>query len=108
MIRRPPRSTLFPYTTLFRSATIHSGDSSTFTFYEKNNGNVPLTSPTVTATVSPAANAGSGCSPASATSGPLAVGETRTLTCTVSGITGDITVTETSSGTDTPGNTVSY
>src|SRR5258708_31881528 len=61
MIRRPPRSTLFPYTTLFRSATIHSGDSSTFTFYEKNNGNVPLTSPTVTATVSPAANAGSGC-----------------------------------------------
>src|SRR5687767_10816935 len=25
MIRRPPRSTLFPYTTLFRSAGIHSG-----------------------------------------------------------------------------------
>src|SRR5690242_20973631 len=24
MIRRPPRSTLFPYTTLFRSATRHS------------------------------------------------------------------------------------
>src|SRR2546426_3996487 len=24
MIRRPPRSTLFPYTTLFRSATFHS------------------------------------------------------------------------------------
>ena len=23
MIRRPPRSTLFPYTTLFRSATVH-------------------------------------------------------------------------------------
>src|SRR3712207_8804213 len=28
MIRRPPRSTLFPYTTLFRSRTsVHGGDS---------------------------------------------------------------------------------
>src|SRR3712207_8585431 len=27
MIRRPPRSTLFPYTTLFRSAGLHSLDS---------------------------------------------------------------------------------
>src|SRR5438132_10899060 len=26
MIRRPPRSTLFPYTTLFRSVTWHQGD----------------------------------------------------------------------------------
>src|SRR5256885_9730711 len=26
MIRRPPRSTLFPYTTLFRSGTFWSGD----------------------------------------------------------------------------------
>src|SRR2546426_3260598 len=26
MIRRPPRSTLFPYTTLFRSKTIHVAD----------------------------------------------------------------------------------
>src|SRR3712207_7190658 len=26
MIRRPPRSTLFPYTTLFRSARAHDGD----------------------------------------------------------------------------------
>src|SRR2546422_4013174 len=25
MIRRPPRSTLFPYTTLFRSRSIHTG-----------------------------------------------------------------------------------
>src|SRR5688572_15022238 len=25
MIRRPPRSTLFPYTTLFRSVTLHDG-----------------------------------------------------------------------------------
>src|SRR3712207_6882356 len=35
MIRRPPRSTLFPYTTLFRSlvlatATPHSGDEEAF------------------------------------------------------------------------------
>src|ERR1051325_4417966 len=27
MIRRPPRSTLFPYTTLFRSAAIHAMQS---------------------------------------------------------------------------------
>src|SRR5258705_4624321 len=26
MIRRPPRSTLFPYTTLFRSAEVHLAD----------------------------------------------------------------------------------
>src|SRR3712207_7699037 len=26
MIRRPPRSTLFPYTTLFRSAALRGGD----------------------------------------------------------------------------------
>src|SRR5438874_7459425 len=26
MIRRPPRSTLFPYTTLFRSAQLYGGD----------------------------------------------------------------------------------
>src|SRR2546430_10586155 len=26
MIRRPPRSTLFPYTTLFRSLTVRPGD----------------------------------------------------------------------------------
>src|SRR5690349_23887525 len=29
MIRRPPRSTLFPYTTLFRSPATHSGERST-------------------------------------------------------------------------------
>src|SRR3712207_7794883 len=28
MIRRPPRSTLFPYTTLFRSAAVHARASS--------------------------------------------------------------------------------
>src|SRR5256885_16874484 len=27
MIRRPPRSTLFPYTTLFRSPSLHSADA---------------------------------------------------------------------------------
>src|SRR2546430_13476437 len=27
MIRRPPRSTLFPYTTLFRSPRAHGGDA---------------------------------------------------------------------------------
>src|SRR3712207_7430026 len=30
MIRRPPRSTLFPYTTLFRSVQIHADDALPF------------------------------------------------------------------------------
>src|SRR5437588_1997134 len=30
MIRRPPRSTLFPYTTLFRSDKVHFGQSGPF------------------------------------------------------------------------------
>src|SRR5258707_12852388 len=30
MIRRPPRSTLFPYTTLFRSVLWHGGEKYTF------------------------------------------------------------------------------
>src|SRR3989449_9391285 len=35
MIRRPPRSTLFPYTTLFRSHTAHVGDEvADFTGFE--------------------------------------------------------------------------
>src|SRR5687767_15624813 len=34
MIRRPPRSTLFPYTTLFRSATC--GNATTATFPPRN------------------------------------------------------------------------
>src|SRR2546429_3929799 len=30
MIRRPPRSTLFPYTTLFRSSSVISSDAASF------------------------------------------------------------------------------
>src|SRR2546430_8122238 len=30
MIRRPPRSTLFPYTTLFRSGVVDAGDALAF------------------------------------------------------------------------------
>src|SRR2546430_5293995 len=33
MIRRPPRSTLFPYTTLFRSDAIHDGTGRTLKVY---------------------------------------------------------------------------
>src|SRR5688572_31455177 len=32
MIRRPPSSTLFPYTTLFRSSNVHHLDCGTLTF----------------------------------------------------------------------------
>src|SRR5256885_11237671 len=42
MIRRPPRSTLFPYTTLFRSASLPSGSYSSMT--------VTLASPQLTVT----------------------------------------------------------
>src|SRR5438067_8833835 len=44
MIRRPPRSTLFPYTTLFRSAPCGSGNGpgtpglSTVTYYSDKSG----------------------------------------------------------------------
>src|SRR5260370_33073431 len=36
MIRRPPRSTLFPYTTLFRSHSIASGSDSEFFCHGRN------------------------------------------------------------------------
>src|SRR5690349_23156215 len=32
MIRRPPRSTLFPYTTLFRSLALHPDDTTAWTW----------------------------------------------------------------------------
>ena len=35
MIRRPPRSTLFPYTTLFRSLTDHGNTFGLLEFYQK-------------------------------------------------------------------------
>src|SRR2546430_8386351 len=36
MIRRPPRSTLFPYTTLFRSRTVTEADNVLFTTMTMN------------------------------------------------------------------------
>src|SRR3712207_7961803 len=36
MIRRPPRSTLFPYTTLFRSVRAHLHDEGLFAFETRN------------------------------------------------------------------------
>src|SRR5260370_21635863 len=45
MIRRPPRSTLFPYTTLFRSGPAHEGESRTMSMYadeESDEGVVPM------------------------------------------------------------------
>src|SRR5256885_12284590 len=35
MIRRPPRSTLFPYTTLFRSIARHAGQGAEFLFHDR-------------------------------------------------------------------------
>src|SRR2546427_6023249 len=39
MIRRPPRSTLFPYTTLFRSHVLKAGVSAAFLTYDLNKAN---------------------------------------------------------------------
>src|SRR2546426_6558190 len=36
MIRRPPRSTLFPYTTLFRSLVVHASDCGSIVRSRKN------------------------------------------------------------------------
>src|SRR3712207_7327899 len=41
MIRRPPRSTLFPYTTLFRSVTRYEGDQIAFERYPAYVGRNP-------------------------------------------------------------------
>src|SRR2546422_7124160 len=38
MIRRPPRSTLFPYTTLFRSAGVLAGDRHIIIYIRKSIG----------------------------------------------------------------------
>src|SRR5258705_1145347 len=49
MIRRPPRSTLFPYTTLFRSSALPMVDRGPSTYRRAQNRSVPaaphLTSP---------------------------------------------------------------
>src|SRR3989449_5802623 len=40
MIRRPPRSTLFPYTTLFRSKRVPSRESALAPFFSPDGGKV--------------------------------------------------------------------
>src|SRR2546430_6064177 len=42
MIRRPPRSTLFPYTTLFRSIPFHSGFFHSLSFHSIPFQSIPL------------------------------------------------------------------
>src|SRR3712207_7637903 len=44
MIRRPPRSTLFPYTTLFRSRLAHTGPAQGATAARANNSHPDYTS----------------------------------------------------------------
>src|SRR5256885_16369571 len=55
MIRRPPRSTLFPYTTLFRSirmpATVHGSFAGAAQAYAQSVGAVPLLTLAALATV---------------------------------------------------------
>src|SRR3712207_8306707 len=51
MIRRPPRSTLFPYTTLFRSGLNHVTDGGSFTVVSGILGEDPIATGSVAATV---------------------------------------------------------
>src|SRR2546430_5382261 len=51
MIRRPPRSTLFPYTTLFRSTAVHHLDSLALTYTKP--GSDPMVRDTALATGDP-------------------------------------------------------
>src|SRR5260221_6220222 len=53
MIRRPPRSTLFPYTTLFRSARIYTVNKEQPTPIVRFVPVTPTTEPTRQATVQP-------------------------------------------------------
>ena len=79
--------------------TAHAGDNVTFTFYEKNDGDVDLTSPSVTTD-------DAGCTPAYAsgdsdTDGVLDQGEEWAFTCVDSfSSAGSKTVTATGHGTD--------
>src|SRR3989441_12521183 len=49
MIRRPPRSTLFPYTTLFRSPSLSAGAQTTLTFSWSTSSTTSIGSHTLTA-----------------------------------------------------------
>src|SRR5258705_9905482 len=53
MIRRPPRSTLFPYTTLFRSPSTNSSSKSSTI---RRSANSTSTRPTTASAISPATN----------------------------------------------------
>ena len=75
--------------------TIHSGDSVTLTFSEKNNGNEALSSPTV--------SANNGCTPSYSSgdannNGKLDTTETWVFTCTISNVTANTTITAWGSG----------
>src|SRR3712207_8391748 len=52
MIRRPPRSTLFPYTTLFRSGVLRSVTNVTRSYGSRSRGRTPGTTPSMAAIVS--------------------------------------------------------
>src|SRR2546426_4072286 len=52
MIRRPPRSTLFPYTTLFRSQAVDTSGSTLHYLWKSTDGNlISADAPTVTWTL---------------------------------------------------------
>ena len=74
MIRRPPRSTLFPYTTLFRSADV--GETISYSFTVTNTGNLPVNNIFLS---DPNADAGSlSCTPAT----PFSLLPGASVTCT--------------------------
>src|SRR2546422_1481225 len=114
MIRRPPRSTLFPYTTLFRSpvggsisdtATLAGGSGTlggtiTFTLYEPNNANC-CTAATFT---NPKTASSSGEGAGTATSDPFTPGQAGTYRWRAS-YSGDTNNAATATACNDPGET---
>lgn len=105
-----PSTTMLSTTATASPATVHSGESSTFSFYETNNGNTVLTSPHLTTD-----NSGGCLTPSLVTgvaggdannNGVFDPGETWKFTCTVTATTSDLTVTATGHGTDPLGRDV--
>jgi hypothetical protein len=93
-------------------ATIHSGESTTLTFYEKNDGDVILTNPAVTT------DDLGGCATTTRVTGVAGgdanndnvfdPGETWKFTCSTTDITATTTVTAVGTATDPLGATITY
>src|SRR5258708_14927592 len=102
MIRRPPRSTLFPYTTLFRSATGTNLGNYTVVYV---NGTLSVGQATLTVTASNASRAYEASNPSFTSSHTASVATDSftiagTTTATTSSPIGSYPITPTATGTN--------